>query len=203
MSISQLNVDVFRAINDIGKEHASLNPIAIFMADYMIIVLALGMLIYWFTQTNKNRMMVIQGGVAFLLAEVLGKIAGTMYYHNQPFVELPHVNQLIAHAVDNAFPSDHSILFFSVCFSFFLVRKKEGWLWLVFACIVGVSRIWVGVHYPGDVLTGALIGIVAALVAYWIVPKLGFVKVVLTKYEKVEQSILPIKAKAEDKTNNF
>ncbi|MFJ5713745.1 undecaprenyl-diphosphatase [Neobacillus sp. NPDC093127] len=203
MSISQLNVDVFRAINDIGKEHASLNPIAIFMADYMIFVLALGMLVYWFTQTNKNRMMVIQGGVAFVLAEVLGKIAGTMYYHNQPFAELPHVNQLIAHAVDNAFPSDHSILFFSVCFSFFLVRKKEGWLWLVFACIVGVSRIWVGVHYPGDVLTGALIGIVAALVAYWIVPKLGFVKTVLTKYEKVEQSLLPVKAKADDKSKNF
>ncbi|MFF2446866.1 undecaprenyl-diphosphatase [Neobacillus sp. NPDC058068] len=203
MSISQLNVDVFRAINDIGKEHDSLNPIAIFMADYMIIVLALGMLVYWFTQTNKNRMMVIQGGVAFLLAEVLGKIAGTMYYHNQPFAELPHVNQLIAHAVDNAFPSDHSILFFSVCFSFWLVRKKEGWLWLVFACFVGVSRIWVGVHYPGDVVTGALIGIVAALVTYWIVPKLGFVKTVLTKYEKVEQSLLPVKAKADGKSKNF
>jgi undecaprenyl-diphosphatase len=203
MSISQLNVDVFRAINDIGKEHTSLDPIAIFMADYMIFVLALGMLVYWFTQTNKNRMMVIQAGVAFVLAEVLGKIAGTMYYHNQPFTELPHVNQLIAHAVNNAFPSDHSILFFSVCFSFLLVRKKEGWLWLVFACIVGVSRIWVGVHYPGDVLTGALIGIVAALVAYWIVPKLGFVKTVLTKYEKVEQSLLPVKAKADDKSKNL
>ncbi|WHY85334.1 undecaprenyl-diphosphatase [Neobacillus novalis] len=203
MSISQLNIDVFRAINDIGKEHASLNPIAIFMADYMIFVLALGMLVYWFTQTNKNRMMVIQGGVAFVLAEVLGKIAGTMYYHNQPFAELPNVNQLISHAVDNAFPSDHSILFFSVCFSFWLVRKKEGWLWLVFACFVGVSRIWVGVHYPGDVLTGALFGIVAALVAYWLVPKLGFVKVILAKYEKVEQSLLPVKAKADDKYKNF
>ncbi|ETI66346.1 undecaprenyl-diphosphatase [Neobacillus vireti] len=203
MSISQLNVDVFRAINDIGKEHASLNPIAIFMADYMIIVLALGMLVYWFTRINKNRMMVIQGGVAFVLAEVLGKIAGTMYYHNQPFAELPHVNQLIAHVVDNAFPSDHSILFFSVCFSFWLVRKKDGWLWLVFACFVGVSRIWVGVHYPGDVVTGALIGIVAALAAYWIVPKLGFVKTVLTKYEKIEQSLLPVKAKADGKSKNF
>jgi len=203
MTISQVNIDVFRAINDLGKQHDSLNPIAIFMADYMIYVLALGIAVYWFTRTNQNRMMVIQSAFAVGLAEVLGKMAGTIYYHSQPFAELPHVNKLIAHAVDNAFPSDHSIVFFSICFSFWLVRKKEGWAWLIIACFVGISRIWVGVHYPGDVLTGALIGICAASFSYWVVPKLGFVKSVLIKYEKVEQSILPIKTKIEDQSNHF
>lgn len=147
--------------------------------------------------------MVIQSVFAFVLAEVLGKIAGLFNSHFQPFVELPHVNKLIEHAVDNAFPSDHSILFFSVCFSIWLVRKKEGWVWLTVACLVGVSRIWVGVHFPGDVLTGALIGICAALFAYWIVPKLSLIKSALMKYEQVEQSILPIKAKTVDQSNDF
>ncbi|CAH2714480.1 Undecaprenyl-diphosphatase BcrC [Neobacillus rhizosphaerae] len=199
MSISQVNIDIFRSINDLGKEYNFLNPIAIFMADYMLYVLALGMLVYWFTRTNKNRMMVLQGGLAFILAEVLGKIAGTLYYHHQPFAELPNVNKLIEHSIDNAFPSDHSILFFSICFSFWLVRRKEGWMWLIFACIVGISRIWVGVHYPGDVLAGALIGMGSALFTYWLVPKLSFIKTALVKYEKVEQSLLPIREKTENK----
>ena len=203
MSISQVNIDVFRAINDLGKEYDSLNPIAIFIADYMVYVLLIGLIVYWFTRTNQNRMMVIQSVFAFVLAEVLGKIAGLFNSHFQPFVELPHVNKLIEHAVDNAFPSDHSILFFSVCFSIWLVRKKEGWVWLTVACLVGVSRIWVGVHFPGDVLTGTLIGICAALFAYWIVPKLSLIKSALMKYEQVEQSILPIKAKTVDQSNDF
>ncbi|MEH7352844.1 undecaprenyl-diphosphatase [Neobacillus drentensis] len=203
MSISQVNIDVFRAINDLGKEYDSLNPIAIFIADYMVYVLLIGLIVYWFTRTNQNRMMVIQSVFAFVIAEVLGKIAGIFNSHFQPFVELPHVNKLIEHAVDNAFPSDHSILFFSVCFSIWLVRKKEGWVWLTVACLVGGSRIWVGVHFPGDVLTGAIIGICAALFAYWIVPKLSVIKSVLMKYEKVEQSILPIKAKTVDQSNDF
>ena len=203
MSISQVNIDVFRVINDLGKEYDSLNPIAIFIADYMVYVLLIGLIVYWFTRTNQNRMMVIQSVFAFVLAEVLGKIAGLFNSHFQPFVELPHVNKLIEHAVDNAFPSDHSILFFSVCFSIWLVRKKEGWVWLTVACLVGGSRIWVGVHFPGDVLTGAIIGICAALFAYWIVPKLSVIKSVLMKYEKVEQSILPIIAKTVDQSNDF
>ncbi|WHY76796.1 undecaprenyl-diphosphatase [Neobacillus sp. WH10] len=203
MSISQVNIDVFRAINDLGKEYDSLNPIAIFIADYMVYVLLIGLIVYWFTRTNQNRMMVIQSVLAFVLAEVFGKIAGIFNHHFQPFVELTHVNKLIEHAVDNAFPSDHSILFFSVCFSIWLVRKKEGWVWLTVASLVGVSRIWVGVHFPGDVLTGALIGICAAFVVYWIVPKLSFIKSILMKYEKVEQSILPIKAKTVDQSNDF
>ena len=203
MSISQVNIDVFRVINDLGKEYDSLNPIAIFIADYMVYVLLIGLIVYWFTRTNQNRMMVIQSVFAFVIAEVLGKIAGIFNSHFQPFVELPHVNKLIEHAVDNAFPSDHSILFFSVCFSIWLVRKKEGWVWLTVACLVGVSRIWVGVHFPGDVLTGTLIGICAALFAYWIVPKLSLIKSALMKYEQVEQSILPIKAKTVDQSNDF
>lgn len=74
MSLSQVNIDAFRAINDLGKEYDSLNPIAIFMAEYMLYILAAGLLVYWFTRINKNRMMVIQSVVAVVIAEVLGKV---------------------------------------------------------------------------------------------------------------------------------
>ncbi|MDM5154971.1 undecaprenyl-diphosphatase [Bacillus sp. DX1.1] len=198
MSFSQLNIDVFRSINDLGKQYSSLNPIVVFLAEYMLYFLCLGIVVYWFTRTNTNRMMVIHAVTAFILAEILGKMVGHLHSHYQPFAVLSHVNKLIEHDIDNSFPSDHSIMFFSICVSFWLVRKKEGWLWLVLAFCVAFSRIWVGVHYPVDVATGALFGIISALFVYWLMPKVSFITQLLSLYEKTEQRILPSKNKSKN-----
>ncbi|MDQ7236153.1 undecaprenyl-diphosphatase [Bacillus pacificus] len=193
MTFSQFNIDSFRTINDLGKQYSFLNPAIVFLAEYMVYIFALIILVYWFTGSRKSRMMVIQAMVAFVIAEVIGKIAGKVHLNYQPFAVLPDVNKLVDHAVDNSFPSDHTILFFSICFSFWLVRKKTGWLWLILALCVAISRIWVGVHYPFDVAIGALIGCISAVFSYWLVPKLSFIRQLLTQYERVEKHVLPSK----------
>ncbi|MEN1939225.1 undecaprenyl-diphosphatase [Paenibacillus sp. 102] len=198
MSFSQLNIDAFRAINDLGKQYSFLNSTMIFLAEYMVYFLGLIIIAYWFTRSRKNRMMIIQAMAAFVTAEIIGKLAGKFHLNYQPFAVLPDVNKLVDHAVDNSFPSDHTILFFSICFSFWLVRKKTGWLWLVLAFCVAISRIWVGVHYPFDVVTGALLGSISALFSYWLTPKFAFIKQLLNLYEKMEQNVLPSKNKSKD-----
>lgn len=198
MSFSQLNIDTFRAINDLGKQYSSLNSTMVFLAEYMVYFLCLIIIIYWFTQSRKNKMMIIQAMVAFVIAEIIGKLAGKFHLNYQPFAVLPDVNKLVDHAVDNSFPSDHTILFFSICFSFWLVHKKTGSLLLTLAFCVAISRIWVGVHYPFDVITGALIGIISALFSYWLTPKITFIKQLLNLYEKVEQNVIPSKNKSKN-----
>lgn len=199
MSFSEINITAFRAVNDLGKEYQFLDLTVIMIAEYTVFVLALVMLVYWFTRTYKNRMMVIQAILAFIVAEIIGKVAGQFHANNQPFAVLPNVNKLVNHAVDNSFPSDHTILFFSIGFSFWLVHKKTGWIWIMLALVVGISRIWAGLHYPFDVAAGAVIAIISAVLSYWLVPKLGFVRKVLTIYEKGEGYILPRK----ERTKNF
>lgn len=196
MSFSQFNIDIFRAINDLGKQYAFLNSAMVFLAEYMVYILGLIIIAYWFTGFRKSRMLIIQAMVAFVIAEVIGKIAGNFHLNYQPFAVLPHVNKLVDHTVDNSFPSDHTILFFSICFSLWLVRKKTGWLWLILALCVAISRIWVGVHYPFDVAVGALIGCISAVISYWLVPKLSFIRQLLTQYERVEKHVLPSKNKS-------
>lgn len=55
------------------------------------------------------------------------------------------------------------------------------------AFIVGVSRIWVGVHYPMDVLVGAIIAAMSSILVYVTLPKLKLTNQFLAYYEDVEQ----------------
>lgn len=68
------------------------------------------------------------------------------------------------------FVSSHAANTFGLAaFSFSLIRPHTRWAGLIFiwAMAIGLSRIWLGVHYPGDVAVGALFGsVVGALMAY-------------------------------------
>ncbi|MFK4310941.1 membrane-associated phospholipid phosphatase [Bacillus sp. RC242] len=128
MFFSQLNIDAFRAINNLGKQYSSLNSTMVFLAEYMVYFLGLIIIAYWFTQSRKNKMMIIQAIVAFVTAEIIGKLAGNLHLNYQPFAVLPNVNKLVDHAVDNSFPSDHTILFFSIFFhSGLFVKRLDGY----------------------------------------------------------------------------
>ncbi|WP_409175434.1 undecaprenyl-diphosphatase [Brevibacillus fortis] len=198
MNGMEINIHYFRLINDLGKEYPALNPVAFYVAEYTVFILALSALVYWFTRKHENRIMVVCATFTFVLAELFGKVAGSFHANNQPFAELADVNQLVQKAVDNSFPSDHTILFFSFCMTYWLFRKTTGPLWMLLAAFVGLSRILVGVHYPADVIVGALISIGSALAVFMIVPRLSFVQTLLAFYEKGEQAILPAKSKTRD-----
>jgi undecaprenyl-diphosphatase len=198
MDLFEMNVDLFRTINDLGKEYTYLNNFFIFMAEYMVFVLAFIALIFWFTRREENRMMIISATISFILAEMMGKIAGTLHSNNQPFAELSNVNKLIEKAVDNSFPSDHTILFFAFCMTFFMYQKRWRYIWIMLALVVGISRIWVGVHYPADVIVGAIISIFSTFIASFIVSRLNIIRKLLWLYEKGEQQILPTRDKSRE-----
>ncbi|MBF0840365.1 MULTISPECIES: undecaprenyl-diphosphatase [Mammaliicoccus] len=190
MNLSEINIELFRMFNDLGKEVMFLNPIMIFFAKYMKYFLLFGIIMYWFTRKRENRIMIISSMFAFVVAEVFGAIAGAIHSNNQPFAELSNVNQLIGHAIDNSFPSDHAIEFFSICITFLLFKKNLRYVWLAIAILVSISRVWVGVHYPADILVGAILGIIGAALCYWIIPQLNVIKKLLDIYELGEDYVL-------------
>ena len=88
MNLSEINIELFRMFNDLGKEIIFLNPIMIFFAKYMKYFLLFGIIMYWFTRKRENRIMIISSMFAFVIAEVFGAIAGAIHSNNQPFVEI-------------------------------------------------------------------------------------------------------------------
>ncbi|ASV69580.1 MULTISPECIES: undecaprenyl-diphosphatase [Cytobacillus] len=193
--MNEINISLFRGINDLGFEYPDLNPIIVFIAEYTVILLALITLMYWFTRKTKHRYMVMTAGFTFILAEIIGKfVVSKLHFNYQPFVELDNVNQLIDKTANNSFPSDHTILFFSFCIVFWLFNKKNV-LWPILSVLVGISRIWVGVHYPFDVITGALIAIICAIIMYNLIGRMQLFTTLLEVYEKIEEKVWPRKNK--------
>ena len=81
------------------------------------------------------------------------------------FVEFPNVVPLLK-PVDFSFPSGHSAFFMGLAVAIFLCHKKAGYLFAVFALLIGISRIIIGVHYPFDILGGYLFG---GLISYLLI----------------------------------
>ncbi|MFJ6215746.1 phosphatase PAP2 family protein [Streptomyces sp. NPDC092296] len=66
-------------------------------------------------------------------------------------------------AGDWSFPSNHSVIAFAAATALLLVHRTLGRVALVAALAMAASRVWIGVHYPHDVLAGALLGVLVAL----------------------------------------
>ncbi len=194
--MTQIDTQLFYGINQLAGRWPAVDFFFKAVAEGSPILLLLFIGVRWFYGSSlpQVRQRLFPAVLAVLPAEGLGWLAGQFYAHPQPFAMLPDVQQLIAHKVDNAFPSDHSLLFFSVLTVLFLTSNRPGlrWGYPAAAVLVGISRIWVGVHLPLDVAAAALIGIAAA----WLTLKLATSVSVLRRLnEGLSRLFLPAAAK--------
>ena len=81
----------------------------------------------------------------------------------------PEVHMLVKIPHDFSFPSGHSNASFAVATAIFIRNKKLGIPALLLAAAIAISRLYVFVHWPTDVLVGSLIGICGGIVSYYIV----------------------------------
>lgn len=101
------------------------------------------------------------------LGLAIGKAISELVDRARPFVADPHGVHLFAnHAADPGFPSDHATAAFAIAVAIFLRKRAWGTFALVAATVLSVGRVALGVHYPSDVLAGAALGSVAALVLW-------------------------------------
>ena len=63
---------------------------------------------------------------------------------------------------ENSFPSAHAAFFFALAAAMYARRSRWAWPFVVVAVLISTARVAAAVHWPGDVLTGALLGLVVA-----------------------------------------
>jgi undecaprenyl-diphosphatase len=101
---------------------------------------------------------------ASALALLLNQLVADVWDRARPFAAHPGAHVWGPRSHDASFPSDHAGAAFAIAFAVFLYDRVVGSIFLAAATVIGVGRVFIGVHYPGDVLAGAVVGLVAAVV---------------------------------------
>ena len=156
MSIESLNLDLFSMLN--VPEHAA--PVMMhyttFVAHDLVYVLVASFALFWFYGSNSSKALILKAFVFCCIALSISELASYLFNTPRPFVM--HVGHtLISHEATGSFPSNHMTIFSSIAFAYyFSARRDIGRFLLAVAWLVAWSRVYVGVHFPIDML-GAFI----------------------------------------------
>jgi undecaprenyl-diphosphatase len=165
---------VLHAMNDfLYRRDAVEDPLLTFVN--LSEALFLGTLMVIFLLASRERWMswrrtAVAAGLSAGLGLAAAQLIGAMVDRSRPFVADPGgVHLFSSHAADASFPSDHATAAMAIAVAILLRKPRSGIVALVLATIVSVGRVALGLHYPSDVLGGALLGTSAALVL-WLPP---------------------------------
>ena len=119
-------------------------------------------------------------GAAMLLSLVIGLLIGNLTIkplvaRPRPFLTYPELTNLVEQG-GYSFPSAHAMSSFAAATVFYIFFLKcrhaaYGIPVLILAALIALSRLYVCVHYPSDVLCGTLLGIVIAIISVWLITR--------------------------------
>ena len=182
-----LDVEIFKWLNSWAGVSYFFDWAIIFRAVYLwyIIMFAvflfpvLALLPRFRRNLNKNLELFIFAFFSASIARfVITEFIRRIYNRPRPFIVLSGVNQLVdnVHQIFNnistsSFPSGHASLAFAVSMSIYFYYPKLSILFFLAAISIGMGRIAAGVHWPSDILGGAIIGIFTSILVKWAVSK--------------------------------
>lgn len=139
------------------------DAVMLFIASYSPIIIAIVLVLLWLRWRRDTQRTSALAATAALIALGVGQIIGKTFPRARPSDVIP-AHLLIPHSLDTSFPSDHATLAFAVAAVVFAWNRRWGSAMLVFAVLTALARVWVGAHYPGDVIGGAVLGVIVASV---------------------------------------
>ena len=157
MTLSELNLSLFSWINASPEASNTSIHFAIFIANDLLYCMILLFAWFWLRGNYDTKKQILKAFIFTSIAILISQCISHVYYHPRPFV-MEVGRTLIYHAPNGSFPSDHMLIFSSIAFSYlFSAQRKLGVLLLIMAWLVAWSRVYLGVHFPLDMLGAFLL----------------------------------------------
>ncbi|MDH1489121.1 phosphatase PAP2 family protein [Acinetobacter johnsonii] len=152
MTLSELNLSLFSWINASPEASNTSIHFAIFIANDLLYCMILLFAWFWLRGNYDTKKQILKAFIFTSIAILISQCISHVYYHPRPFV-MEVGRTLIYHAPNGSFPSDHMLIFSSIAFSYlFSAQRKLGVFLLIMAWLVAWSRVYLGVHFPLDML---------------------------------------------------
>jgi undecaprenyl-diphosphatase len=167
MPAASLDFTLFRWTNGLAGHVGWVDRAATLFTDWSP-YLVIGLLVaLWFWGRGEDRLRdrqaVLHAGAAAVLALLIDLAITGAYFRDRPFLAHP-AHLLVPGPGDSSFPSNHATAAFAIAVAVLFYNRRFGIVLLGLATLIAVDRVFVGIHYPGDVFAGALIGGGSALV---------------------------------------
>ena len=170
--VREYDLRLYLKLYQAGLNNPTLDQFYLFFSRYGILLFFISFIyLIWAKRINA----LICSFLAMGLAGLVDLLIYILWQRPRPFVAHADLAAAVTDQsrVDiSSFPSSHTYIAFAIATSVFLYgHKRLGTLLFIIAILVAISRIGIGVHYPSDVIGGAMLGIFSGIVAYLIVHK--------------------------------
>ncbi|MFN3362399.1 MAG: undecaprenyl-diphosphatase [Allorhizobium sp.] len=188
--LETLNQGLFLSINAGPTSSAAARLVGVAAAEWLFWLVPTVLVIGWIFGGNRLRHALLVAGIAALAGLFLNQAIGLFWPHPRPFV-IGLGRQLIAHQPDPSFPSDHLTVVWAVAFSLLGASgtaRRLGVAAALLGLIIAWGRIFVGVHFPFDMLGSAAVGGLISVMT-WIIGG-GMAVRILQLTSRIEQFVL-------------
>src|SRR3989338_1405920 len=147
------------------------NNLVVFLGNYLAWILGAVLIFFALYQNRKNFRVAVEA----LFAGIISRFIFTeiiRYFHDKPRpFEIDGSIPLILHEVGKSFPSGPAAFFFAIAATLFIYNRRCGIVFFVGAILMGIGRALAHIHWPIDILGGAVIGIVSAAIVWKVMHK--------------------------------
>ena len=173
-SIIDYDLSLSLAINRyVGKLEMIDSLMAILASDYFFpVIFALFMVGIWFNGSGQkervvNQYIVIFSVISLAFVNWVVFVANAYLFRSRPF-ENEQITLIYYEATDSSFPSNALAVLFAISISALIVNQRYGIALLLLSIVYGISRIYVGVHYPLDIFSALILGAAIAGIVWYI-----------------------------------